>query len=113
MGGAFYMAIQAQDPWCRSCWWGTYEMLPMNSYHLRRRPIDLIVGKPIPTVGMKARDMDKLARQTRDVIGAMYYARAGVAAPILDDEGSPPPEAREGPANQAQEALPLQPRKSL
>lgn len=113
MGGAFYVAVRAQRPIVPIALVGTYECVPMNSYHVRRRPIDLIVGKPIPTVGMKARDMDKLARQTRDVIGAMYYARAGVAAPILDDEGSPPPEAREGPANQAQEALPLQPRKSL
>ena len=35
MGGAFYMAIKAQAPVVPIVLVGTYELLPMNSFHLR------------------------------------------------------------------------------
>ena len=55
---------------------GTYEMLPMNSFHVLPGPVELIIGKPIPTTGMRVRDMDKLAAQVRDAIAEMYNSRA-------------------------------------
>jgi len=38
--------------------------------------VEMIIGKPIPTAGMRAHDMDKLAARVRDVIAEMYNSRA-------------------------------------
>jgi 1-acyl-sn-glycerol-3-phosphate acyltransferase len=92
MGGAFYMAIKAQAPVVPVVLIGTYEHLPMNSFHLRPGRIDMIVGDPIPTAGMAPREMEKLATQVREVMAGMYYSRAKVSAPELvpdfDTDGS-------------------------
>jgi len=81
MGGAFYMAIKAQAPVVPIVLVGAYELLPMNSFHLRPGVVELIVGEPIPTTGMVPRDMDKLAVHVREVMAGMYYSRAKVAPP--------------------------------
>ena len=81
MGGAFYMAIKAQAPVVPVVLVGTWELLPMNSFHLRPGRIDMIVGEPIPTTGMVPREMDKLAAHVREVMAAMYYSRAKVPQP--------------------------------
>jgi len=81
MGGAFYVAIRAQAPVVPIALVGTYEVLPMNSFHALPGPVHLIIGKPIPTTGLRVRDMDGLANQTRQVIADMYYSRAKVARP--------------------------------
>ena len=63
MGGAFYMAIKAQAPVVPIVLVGTYELLPMNSFHLHPGVVEMIIGEPISTKGMVPRDMDKLAAQ--------------------------------------------------
>jgi 1-acyl-sn-glycerol-3-phosphate acyltransferase len=92
MGGAFYMAIKAQAPVVPIVLVGTYELLPMNSFHLRPGRVDMIVGEPISTKGMVPRDMDKLAAQVREVMFAMYYSRVKVQPPEvsvdIDADGS-------------------------
>jgi 1-acyl-sn-glycerol-3-phosphate acyltransferase len=104
MGGAFYVAVRAQRPIVPIALVGTYESVPMNSFHVKPGTVELVVGEPISTVGMKARDMDKLAQQTRDAIAAMYYSRAAVA-----------PEKDEAPSHSMglEEPLPIEPRESL
>lgn len=84
MGGAFYMAIKAQAPVVPVVLIGAYELLPMNSFHLRPGRIDMIVGAPIPTTGMVPREMNKLATRVRDVMAEMYYSRAKVSAPEVE-----------------------------
>src|SRR5450631_4138429 len=79
MGGAFYMAIKAQAPVVPVVLVGTYEHLPMNSFHLRPGRVDMIVGEPIPTIGMIPREMNKLAARVREVMAEMYYSRSQVA----------------------------------
>jgi 1-acyl-sn-glycerol-3-phosphate acyltransferase len=81
MGGAFYMAIKAQAPVVPVVLVGTNELLPMNSFHLRPGQVEMIVGEPISTTGMRAREMDKLAARVREVMADMYYSRAKVSAP--------------------------------
>jgi 1-acyl-sn-glycerol-3-phosphate acyltransferase len=76
MSGAFYMAIKAQAPVVPIVLVGTYELLPMNSFHLRPGRVDMIVGEPISTVGMVPRDMDKLAARVRQVMSDIYYSRS-------------------------------------
>jgi 1-acyl-sn-glycerol-3-phosphate acyltransferase len=78
MGGAFYMAIKAQAPVVPIVLVGTYELLPMNSFHLRPGRVDMIIGEPIPTVGMVPREMDKLSARVREVMLSMYKSRIAV-----------------------------------
>lgn len=75
MGGAFYVAIRAQAPVVPIAIVGTYELLPMNSFHVRPGTVQMIIGEPIPTKGLHVRDMDKLADRVREVIAEMYYSR--------------------------------------
>ena len=75
MGGAFYMAIKAQAPVVPIVLVGTYELLPMNSFHLRPGRVDMIIGEPISTAGMVPRQMDKLSAQVREAMLEMYESR--------------------------------------
>jgi 1-acyl-sn-glycerol-3-phosphate acyltransferase len=72
VSGAAYMAIKAQVPLVPITLIGTYELLPMHTYHLHPRPLAIIVGDPIPTVGLTTRDADALNQQLRDTITATY-----------------------------------------
>ena len=76
MGGAFFAAIAEQVPVVPIAIVGTYEMLPMNSFHVVPGPVELVIGKPIATTGMRLRDMDKLAGQVREAIAEMYDLHA-------------------------------------
>jgi 1-acyl-sn-glycerol-3-phosphate acyltransferase len=76
---------------------GTYELLPMNSFHVRPGTVQMIIGEPIPTKGLHVREMDKLAQQVREVMAEMYYsrwkpalvmARSGETNPSAVDAGS-------------------------
>ncbi len=61
MSGAFYIAIKAGVEVVPMAIVGTYEVLPMNCFHIRPGPIELVIGKPIATAGYGLRDMDQLA----------------------------------------------------
>ena len=76
MGGAFYVAIRAQAPVVPIAIVGTYELLPMNSFHIIPGDVDLVIGEPIPTTGLRLRDIEKLAAQVRQVIAELYDSRA-------------------------------------
>jgi 1-acyl-sn-glycerol-3-phosphate acyltransferase len=66
------MAIKAQVPIVPITLVGTYELLPIHTYHLYPRPLAVVVGDPIPTAGLTTRDADALTQQVRDVITATY-----------------------------------------
>jgi 1-acyl-sn-glycerol-3-phosphate acyltransferase len=53
---------------------GTYEMLPMNTFHIMPRRLKLLVGEPISTHGMTTHDLEKLAEMTKDSISRTYSA---------------------------------------
>jgi 1-acyl-sn-glycerol-3-phosphate acyltransferase len=76
MGGAFYTAIRAQAPVVPIAIVGTYELLPMNSFHMIPGDVDLVIGEPIPTAGLRLRDMEKLTAQVRQAIVEMYDSHA-------------------------------------
>jgi 1-acyl-sn-glycerol-3-phosphate acyltransferase len=78
MGGAFLVAIRTKTPVLPIAIVGTYELLPMNSFHAITGPVQLIIGEPIPTAGLRAHDTDKLAGQVREVIAEMYRSHAMV-----------------------------------
>jgi 1-acyl-sn-glycerol-3-phosphate acyltransferase len=81
LSGAFFAAIRAGVDVVPIALVGTYEVLPMNSYHIRPGRIRLLVGEPISTAGYSVRQMDELAERVRNAIAAMYYANAAAEAP--------------------------------
>ena len=74
MAGAAWMAIKAQVPLVPLTLVGTYELLPIHVYALKPRPLKLIVGEPISTVGMTTRDAEALTERLRAVIYKTYVA---------------------------------------
>jgi 1-acyl-sn-glycerol-3-phosphate acyltransferase len=65
MPGAFFLAIKAQVEVVPVALVGTYELLPMDTYHIKSRPMEVRFGKPIPTVGLTLRDMDALSARVQ------------------------------------------------
>ncbi len=92
MGGAFYAAIRAQAPVVPVAIVGTYELLPINSFHVLPGDVTLVFGEPIPTAGLRLRDMEKLAAQVRQIIAGMYDAHAKrMALPTVSGQGETNP----------------------
>lgn len=82
MSGAFYASLKAQVPVVPMAIVGTFEALPMNSFHIRPRQLMLIVGEPIlPQAHM--RNMEDLAAKTQRQIEDLYYANAHVPDPRI------------------------------
>ncbi len=74
LAGAAWMAIKAQVPLVPLTLIGTYELLPIHVYALRPRPLKLVVGQPISTVGLTTRDAERLTDQLREEIHRTYIA---------------------------------------
>jgi 1-acyl-sn-glycerol-3-phosphate acyltransferase len=73
MAGAFFLAIKAQVDIVPVAVVGTYELLPMNTYHIKCRPLEMRVGKPISTMGLSARDMEGLSGRVQAAVEELYY----------------------------------------
>jgi 1-acyl-sn-glycerol-3-phosphate acyltransferase len=73
MPGAFFLAIKAQVDIVPVALVGTYELLPMDTYHIKCRPLEMRVGEPIPTVGMTARDLETLSAKVQKAVEDLYY----------------------------------------
>jgi 1-acyl-sn-glycerol-3-phosphate acyltransferase len=78
--GAFFLAIKAPVDIVPVALVGTYELLPMNTYHLKCRPLEMRVGEPISTAGLSMRDMDAVSEQVKKAIEELYYAPGSQAA---------------------------------
>ena len=74
--GAAYIAIKAGVPIVPVGIVGTREILPMGSSSVRRGPVSLCVGDPIPTAGMKLRDRAELNSRLENEVARL----AGLAA---------------------------------
>jgi 1-acyl-sn-glycerol-3-phosphate acyltransferase len=71
--GAFFLAIKAQVDIVPVALVGTYELLPMDTYHIKSRPLEMRVGEPISTAGMTLRDMEPVSAEVRKAIENLYY----------------------------------------
>ena len=71
--GAFFLAIKAQVDIVPIALIGTYELLPMNTYHIKCRPLEMRVGDPISTAGLTIRDMEALSAKVRNALEDLYY----------------------------------------
>jgi 1-acyl-sn-glycerol-3-phosphate acyltransferase len=72
--GAFFLAIKAQVDIVPVALVGTYELLPMNTYHIKCRPLEMRVGEPISTAGMTMRDTEAVSAKVRTELERLYYA---------------------------------------
>jgi len=72
--GAFYLAIKAQVDIVPVALVGTYELLPMNTYHIKSRPLEMRVGQPISTAGYGARQMEELSAKVKKAMEDLYYS---------------------------------------
>jgi len=72
--GAFFLAIKAQLDIVPIALVGTFELLPMNTYHIKSRPLEMRVGEPISTAGLTLDDMGALSDRVRKAMEDLYYA---------------------------------------
>jgi 1-acyl-sn-glycerol-3-phosphate acyltransferase len=71
--GTFFLAIKAQVDIVPVALVGTYELLPMDTYHIKPRPLEMRVGEPISTAGLKLRDMEALSAKVKTALEDLYY----------------------------------------
>jgi len=79
--GAAFMAIKAQVPLVPLALVGTYELLPMHTYHLAPRPLLLVACNPIETIGMTTKDAESLTQRLMHAISAEYYSHSKLVKP--------------------------------
>jgi len=72
--GAFFLAIKAQADIVPITLIDTFDLLPMNTYHIRCQPIEMRVGDPIPTAGLKLTDTDAVSAKVKAAIEALHSA---------------------------------------
>ena len=72
--GAFFLAIKAQVDIVPIALRGMYELLPMDTYHIKPRPLEMRVGKPISTVGFTLRQLEELSAKVQRAVEELYYA---------------------------------------
>lgn len=72
--GAFFLAIKAQVDVVPVALIGTFELLPMNTYHIKCRPLEMRVGEPISTAAYDLRDMQQLSAKVQKALEDLYYS---------------------------------------
>jgi 1-acyl-sn-glycerol-3-phosphate acyltransferase len=71
--GALFLAIKSQVDIVPVALLGTYELLPMNTYHIKCRPLEMRVGEPITTAGLTTRDLETLSAKVQKAVEDLYY----------------------------------------
>jgi 1-acyl-sn-glycerol-3-phosphate acyltransferase len=72
--GAFFLAIKAQVDIVPIALVGTYELLPMDTYHIKSRPLEMRVGEPISTAGCDLRHIEELSAKVQKAMEDLYYS---------------------------------------
>ena len=72
--GALFLALKAQVDIVPVALVGTYELLPMDTYHIKCRPLEMRVGDPISTAGLTMRDLEALSARVQKAVEELYYA---------------------------------------
>jgi 1-acyl-sn-glycerol-3-phosphate acyltransferase len=71
--GAFFLAIKAQVDIVPIVLRGLYELLPMDTYHIKPRPLEMRVGQPISTAGLEMKDMEELSARVQKEVENLFY----------------------------------------
>ncbi len=72
--GAFFLAIKAQADIVPIALLGTFDLLPMNTYHIKCQPLEMRVGEPVSTAGLTVRDTDEVSAKVKSAIEALHSA---------------------------------------
>lgn len=72
--GAFFLAIKAQADIVPIALVGTYDLLPMNTYHIKCHPLEMRVGEPISTDGLTLHDMEAVSEKVKAALEKLYDA---------------------------------------
>jgi 1-acyl-sn-glycerol-3-phosphate acyltransferase len=72
--GAFFLAIKAQADIVPIALVGTFDLLPMNTYHIKCQPLEMRVGEIIPTTGLSVRDTEDVSAKVKAAIEALHNA---------------------------------------
>ena len=73
LSGAFFLAIKAQVDIVPVALVGTFETLPMDTFHIKCRPLEMRVGEPISTAGLAMRDLEALSSKVQKAVEDLYY----------------------------------------
>ena len=73
--GAFFLAIKAQVDIVPVALVGTFELLPMNTYHIKCRPLEMRVGGPISTAGLTTRDLEALSNRVKTEMERLHSGK--------------------------------------
>jgi 1-acyl-sn-glycerol-3-phosphate acyltransferase len=76
LAGAFFMAIKANVDIVPIALVGTYELLPMDTFHIKSRPLEMRIGEPIPTSEWTVRNLQGLSAKVQQEIQALYTRTA-------------------------------------
>ncbi|HEY6271893.1 MAG TPA: lysophospholipid acyltransferase family protein [Terriglobales bacterium] len=87
MGGAFFSAIKAHVDVVPMAIIGTYEVLKMNTWHIKPRPVRLLLGHPVSTDGLTVRDTETLTAKVRQIIRDLIEANATAGTPTSNQPG--------------------------
>jgi 1-acyl-sn-glycerol-3-phosphate acyltransferase len=72
--GAFFLAIKAKVDIVPVALIGTFDLLPMNTYHIKCQPLEMRVGEPISTAGLSGHDMQALSDKVQKAVTELFTA---------------------------------------
>ena len=73
--GAFFLAIKAQADIVPIALVGTFDLLPMNTYHIKCQPLEMRVGEPISTAGLTVQHTDEVSAKVKAAIEGLHSAQ--------------------------------------
>ncbi|MGH9641091.1 MAG: lysophospholipid acyltransferase family protein [Terriglobales bacterium] len=72
--GAFFLAIKAQAEIVPVALVGTFDLLPMNTFHIKSRPLEMRVGEVISTAGLTLADTESVSAKVKAAIEELHGA---------------------------------------
>jgi 1-acyl-sn-glycerol-3-phosphate acyltransferase len=72
--GAFFLAIKAQADIVPIALVDTFDLLPMNTYHIKCQPLEMRVGEVVSTAGLTVEDTDAVSAKVKSAIEALQAA---------------------------------------
>ena len=69
--GAFFLAIKAQADIVPIALVDTFDLLPMNTYHIKCQPLEMRIGAPISTAGLTVRDTEAVSAKVKSAIESL------------------------------------------
>jgi 1-acyl-sn-glycerol-3-phosphate acyltransferase len=76
--GAFFLAIKAQADIVPIALAGTFDLLPMNTYHIKCQPLEMRVGEVISTAGMTLSDTEAVSAKVKAAIEELHGGSSSI-----------------------------------